>query len=315
VQDAPALDGAIQAALASNRERFNAVVASATRTYIDFDCATLEAQLRGPLRQLIDACEASSSGSGVRVLNTLFDDVVDLVGQHRLGGGSHDVLLASLPDLAPALIDEPRRVFGSLANAIVHLQRHGAPTEEWLRRVQAAAASGNATIALRAGQVAAWSIGLAHYRESALDVAATLTDEALVAALGIDHSVAPLESLARMRRDRWWQPGKPRPAGPIVAHRVGGFRGFGGPFLLPPEVGTRDGSILVRSGDNAWQLHADAWGATLTRAEPEGIDCDQPAAAVLPPGVVAVSAAATADVVAVTIATSYRVLVVEPGVV
>src|SRR5262249_32839538 len=159
--------------------------------------------------------------------------------------------------LAPLLVDDPRRVFGSLANAFVHLQRYGAPTGEWLHRLQVSAPSGDATVALHAGQVAAWGLGLSHFRGSALVVAATLSCDALLAALGADPSTAPPNLLQHLREDRWWQPARTKPSAPTVAHRVGGFRGFGGPFFHPPKVGRRDGCIVIRSGDDSWQLHAD----------------------------------------------------------
>ena len=119
--DAALIDGPMAAALAEHRERCNAVVARASRSYSGFDTAALERQLRGPVRDFVEACERTAPGSGARVLAAVFEPVVELVGQHRLGGGTHDDLLAALPRLARIVVEEPRRVFGSLANAVVHL--------------------------------------------------------------------------------------------------------------------------------------------------------------------------------------------------
>jgi hypothetical protein len=307
------IGGALAAALADHRDRFNAAVGQARRTYVDFDLPTLDHQIRGPLGQIVEACDRVSSGSGSRVLAALFEPVVELVGQHRLGGGSHDGLVTSLSRLAHLLVDEPGVVFVSLANAIIHLDRYDAPTDQWLNRVETAATCGNTTTTLRAGQVAAWTLGLTHFRESALGVASTLSSEALWAALGVTPNLSMPEALKQLQDDRWWRPGRSPSTEPAVAHLVGGFRGFGGPFLAPPRVGTFNGQIVVCSADEAWTLHADAWGATLTRTDARDIALTASNSAVVPPELRPSSVAAVPDITALTIATSYQVLVVEPG--
>ena len=307
------VDGAVAVALTDHRDRFNAVVAQARRTYVDFDIAILERQIRGPLSQIVEACDRVSFGSGSRVLAALFDPVVELVGQRRLGGGSHDGLMTSLPHLARVLVDDPRLVFGSLANAIVHLHRYQAPTDVWLNRVLAAGALGDATTMLHAGQVAAWTLGLSHFRDGALVVASTLSEDALSCALGATLTTPTSETVKLLEGDRWWRPGRSMPAGPAVAQRVGGFRGFGGPFLAPPRVGTRDEQLVVSSGSEAWTLHADAWGATLTRTDADDIEMHPTVDAVVPSALRPSSVAGVPDITAVTVATSYQVLVVEPG--
>jgi hypothetical protein len=204
-------------------------------------------------------------------------------------------------------------VFGSLANAIVYLQRYNVSTDEWLNRVRMAAVLGDTTTTLRAGQVAAWALGLSQFRDGALAVASTLSDNALGAALGATQALPVSETVRRMHAERWWRPGRSMPTSPAVAHRVGGFRGFGGPFLRPPRLGTRDEHIVVCSGDEAWTLHADVWGATLTRREPDGIAHQRSAGALVPSGIRPSTVAVVPDMTAVTVATSYYVLVLEPG--
>lgn len=307
------VDGALAAALAVHRDRCNAVVAQARQSFVDFDVTVLERQIRGPLNATVEACERVAPGSGARVLAALFEPVVALVGQRRLAGGSHDDLMACLPRLARVLVTDPRVVFGSLANAIVNLGRYGASVDEWLSRVERAAAAGDMTTTLRAGQVAAWALGLSHFRPSALAVASTLPGAALAAALGHAEALPAGETVKQLQEDRWWQPGRSTPARPAVVHRAGGFRGFGGPFLAPPRAAARAGHIVVCSGDEAWTLHADAWGATFTRTEPDGVEWQPPHAVFVPAGIRPTTAAAVPDLAAVTVADSYHVLVVAPG--
>lgn len=310
---ATTVDGPLAAALQDQRDRCNSLVAQARRTYADFDVNVLEAELRGPIALTVDACDRLASASGSRVLGAIFGPLVELVGQHRLGGGSHEALLVALPDLGRALVDDPRLVFGSLANAVTNLHRHGVPADQWLARVRAAAATADTATVLHAGQVAAWALGVSHFRESALRVASTLPNDTLGIALGTPQPVPVAETVQQLHADRWWWPTRPRPAAPTVAHRVGGFRGFGGPFLAMPRVGVRDGAIVVIADDAAWVLHADAAGATLTRTDDDGPIDTPPAAVDVPSGLQPSSVAALADITAVTVATSYHVLVVEPA--
>jgi hypothetical protein len=51
--------------------------------------------------------------------------------------------------------------------------------------------------------------------------------------------------------------------------RVGGFRGFGGLFAVPPSVAGGGDRFLVASAEDAWVLFADAFGATFHRAGEE----------------------------------------------
>lgn len=315
---APALDGVMAAALAEHRDRFNAVVVDARRARSDFDVGALTAALAGPLRETVEACEAAAPGSGGRVLAGIFGPVVELLGRRpgEAGPGvSRDPLIAALPGLAPVLIDEPGAVIAALANAAVHLVRFACPLESWLERVIAAARCGaGAAAVLRVGQVAAWAAGLAHYRDSALLVAATLDGGLLGAALSAPGPLDVTATVTALTADRWWRPGRELPSGPEVAQRVGGFSGFGGPFLALPRLGARHGALAVSSDPGTWLVHADAYGATLTRASPGPLDeAPAPRRRALPHGLRPSAAVATSGLTAAVVPTSYQVLIVEPG--
>jgi hypothetical protein len=311
VKDAVVIDGPIVHALADHRDRFNALVAEARRTHSDFDVAVLDDAISGPLRSTAEAAERSLPGSSGRVVAALFPLVVDLVAQRRLGvGGTHGSLLHALPSMAVAITDDPRVLVGSLANAVIQLGRYDVASDEWLSRVARVGATSDVGTTLRAGQVAAWALGASHLRHGALEVAATLDDDELAAALGSEVPLPRAETVERLRADRWWRPDRPLERASF-ARRVGGFRGFGGPFLSPPIVGARDGAIVVRSGGDAWVVHADAFGATLTRTSADEVSTTAAPAGVVPAGIHPTSVAAVADVAAIAVATSYEVLVVE----
>lgn len=305
------VEGVMADALEARRDRYNAIVAAVRQGRPQFDTTTLADQLRGPVAVVVEACEAEVPGSGASVLAAVFEPVVELVRQRRLGGGSHDPMLARLPELAAPLADSPREVFASLANATFHLQRAAIPVEPWLQRVVRASRAGDVETLLRTGQVAAWAMGLAHYRSSALAIAALLPGDALAAAFDLPSDLDVGATVTALGHDRWIRPDGTRVSSDAVVHAVGRFRGFGGAFLAPPVVAVDHDHLVVTSGADAWLLHADAFGATLTRTELEeeargGGDRIPP----LPIGSGVTSVRTVGDTTALTITTSYQVLVV-----
>jgi hypothetical protein len=64
--------------------------------------------------------------------------------------------------------------------------------------------------------------------------------------------------------------------------RIGGFRGFGGQFVSPPELGASGGQLYAFDRDCCWSIHADCFGATLRRFGPNPpADIRQPEPAIL----------------------------------
>jgi hypothetical protein len=114
---------------------------------------------------------------------------------------------------------------------------------------------------------------MAHFRKSALEILGELPDETLLLALGFPAGKRPgRDELLKALRDPWTDPRQPhipgQPGLAIVA-RVGGFRGFGGPFLAPPEVFALDGQLYAFDQAACWSLHADCFGATFQRYGPD----------------------------------------------
>jgi hypothetical protein len=134
---------------------------------------------------------------------------------------------------------------------------------------------------LLAGQAAAWVSGMAHYRLAALDVCARLDPALLSAIFELSPRASMVETVDHLRSDPWWKPGQAQALAPSrpeirVVARAGGFRGFGGPFLVPPVVtGSEDTAFLVSEAvpgeeTRTWRLYADCFGATLVRGVPAG---------------------------------------------
>ena len=124
-------------------------------------------------------------------------------------------------------------------------------------------ASADATDARRIGVIAGWRAGVLALRSEALSSAAAAQPAAVAAALGIAETQVA-EFLAAQAVDRF---GMPSSSG--VVARIGGFRGFGGPWIAPPAsprfVG--DGVIEVDCGAEVWQIVADVFCARLEQVE------------------------------------------------
>jgi hypothetical protein len=73
--------------------------------------------------------------------------------------------------------------------------------------------------------------------------------------------------LTRLSQDIWFNPAVASHTQSLrLARQVGAFRGYGGLFKQPPQIGARDGGWLVSSADDVWFLTVDAFGATFHRA-------------------------------------------------
>ncbi|MBO3084470.1 hypothetical protein [Cellulomonas fengjieae] len=112
--------------------------------------------------------------------------------------------------------------------------------------------------------VAAWRAGAARFRTAALREAASLPRSVAAAVLGLPAGADPAETLARHTQDPWWWPGFRLEPG--VVRRVGGFRGFGGPWVTTPRVVPGGPTGCAVSADGArWAIVADVHGAAVVR--------------------------------------------------
>jgi hypothetical protein len=159
------------------------------------------------------------------------------------------VLLDWVPRLAPALGPDPAAALSDLITAVTRL-RGTVDAVRWRDLVGTAMAGATEATHLRgAVTVAAWRCGAVQWRSAALGAAADLPESVLGGAARLrpggaagspwDAPVAadadPWDVLARNAQDPWWWPGLTGP------WRIGGFRGFGGPWVRIPELLGGDG--------------------------------------------------------------------------
>ncbi|MFO0922227.1 MAG: hypothetical protein U0905_07045 [Pirellulales bacterium] len=179
-----------------------------------------------------------------------------------------------LPALSSSIAKEPKRLSGSLSNAVVAMVTlQPSIVASWLdmmSRLASHVVSGDDL--LRFGKVAAWISGMAEYRKTAIEEAKGLPKDLLRLLWEGFHGLedSDLDSIL----DRWgsepwaFSDNVERNVEPIrYVGSCGDFRGFGGVWLKPPKVGTFNGSLLLTDGELTLELFADRFGASLRRYE------------------------------------------------
>ncbi|MFO1493815.1 MAG: hypothetical protein U1F26_04050 [Lysobacterales bacterium] len=255
--------------LRGGRVEFNRRYAEAQHRYPALDAQAFGDYLSGPVDQIATAIARSDSSAVAAVVDAAFELGLSLHAQRWIGPGARTAGIVetwmALAQHAPQqLAQAPLRVLAAVANALVHWwgQGGGAPWARTLLRVAARARTPEDL--LRAGQVAAWRHGMAHYRDSALERLRTLDRELASLVLEVPLEQWDENMLTRLQQDRWWRPdaGSDRRAASLAGN-VGEFIGYGGRFAEPPVVAQRAGQLLLQSGQERYALYADAYGAQL----------------------------------------------------
>jgi hypothetical protein len=267
-------DSPLARRLETSRAAVNESVARAQRANPGFDAGAFAAFACGPLDALARAVGAAAPERADTAAGELFGLALELFASNLLGGTDPGRPLESawsrvLPAAARCLADDPRGVATAVTNLVLNLQRERPQiAARWVDAAVplAARASGTRSF-LDAALVAAWRCGLAHGRDTALAAWRRLPDPVKPIALGMAPAAPlPVDIEARLA-DPWWSPSAPPGLAPelrIVA-RAGRFRGFGGPFTRPPQVGCADGLLIAFDRDGCWALHADHFGVVLKR--------------------------------------------------
>ncbi|ADG74343.1 hypothetical protein Cfla_1445 [Cellulomonas flavigena DSM 20109] len=191
---------------------------------------------------------------------------LDLLARGRWHAASvpRGVVLTVLPRLATWVRAWPADVVPAVLAASRGVARAGL-LDAWVDRVARADVPAAPTDVRPALLVAAWRSGLVRYRDAALDAAAALPAATAAALLEVPEAEVGVV-LERHRADRWWWPG--RDDGPGVVQRVGGFVGWGGPWVQVPRVaaGGPTGWLVVVDG-TVGAVVADVHGSAVVGLE------------------------------------------------
>lgn len=250
VADRSAVDAVLQGAVARGGDR-DAVRAAV----VDLAAASEPFTVEGELDPVL--------------AGALLGRVTDLAARGRwtAGGAERTAVTDLLPRLTGLLRSQPAATVDAVCAASRAVARAGDLTlfGSLLAAVPEAA---EPAVVRSAVLVAAWRSGAARFRLAALREATALPAPVAGAALGLPAGTDPAQALARHALDPWWWPGYRSEPG--VVRRVGGFRGFGGPWVTTPRVvpGGPTGCAVTADGVT-WAIVADAHGAAVVRLADE----------------------------------------------
>jgi len=265
--------------IANHRETLNKSVRERLHSGAKFDPSDFLLQLDqgiGPV--LSEVAKRFPERAGIALIG-LCEVVLDLLAAGQLRSSSITAtspLMSSLwnrlmPKLAVPIAIDSKRVAASLSNALIQIaQESPMVAVRWLRNLMEVADElRTVDSALHAGRFLAWTSGLAQYRMSVLGYAATMPAELVQLCLsGSGQATGGSGSvwIERLKKDPW--------AGGVDSGdarqwkkvgRVGAFRGFGGVLLAPPLVWCDEAGLLASDGQRIWKIHADRFGAIMTR--------------------------------------------------
>ncbi|MBF0255913.1 MAG: hypothetical protein HQL47_05505 [Gammaproteobacteria bacterium] len=259
-------------ALTGQRETFNQRFLRAQQQNRRLDGERFAAVLRDQAAPVAEAVAKVAADRLDPVVSVLFDVCLHLTGLELMGPGSHLPQLDRafrqlLPTQAALIAEDPERLIRSLSNAVYNLAMEpAADADRWIELMQALTPSIETPERwLEAGSVAAWRCGMAHYREGALTAAAQLPREILAPLFDLKPDDLPEDLLERLANP-WYRPAA-HPVEPSLhlVGRTGGFQGFGGPFVEPPEVARFGDQLYAFDRQQAWTLFADGFGLVMRR--------------------------------------------------
>ncbi len=258
--------------LRAGRAELNRRHGLARHRYPGIDDEVFLGLLAGPLDALVAQVAAVDAGAVPRVVECVYDLSLSLLGQRWLGPGGRapgilDGWLALAQNAPRFIAEDPQACLAAIANAQVHWSQQGDGIAWTQTLIALAARAPSLDELLRAGQVAAWRHGLAHYRMSALQRARQLPRELTAIAFGLGLREWQDGYLDQLAADCWFRPdAKDAGKRPRVVARIGDFVGFGGGFPTPPLASCDSSQLLLQSEAVQFLVFADAYGASLQPA-------------------------------------------------
>lgn len=174
----------------------------------------------------------------------------------------HRLYTSALPRLARFLRESPSRLLSALTTALPQLSRYdeGLPTRWLLSLLSVADDCETTDELLKLGQVLAWTHGMAHFRDSALEVFRGLPPRL--------QELLPDEATLV---ERWPSAGTTTVA---LLARSGGFLGLDGHFVTPPMVEFLGEHLIAYDGEHHYWIHADRFGTTCLRVHEDALPPD-----------------------------------------
>lgn len=282
------ISGTLADILKKNRTRYNTLFALARQTRPSLDGEMLGYYLLEVVQPVILELEQRHSGNIEPVTDALFENILNLMKTHRLGAGSRNPEFETcwknaMTQLAEIFELNPNAIVNKITNALVTIFSvpDTRPLEWMARMVKIKPLIRDEEIFKKAGFVSAWMSGMAHYRDTALEILNALPDEMVSAMFpAIKNSGGTIrEFVTELKNNPWKNPDAIVSAPEVLkqVRAIGAFTGFGGLFPTPPTVTADSKGIIVRCRDRSWRLHADRYGHYLQPINASSLERRSPA--------------------------------------
>lgn len=264
-------NSAMHRVLAAHRETLNAMFRAHLALHRNLEAEDFFAVLAldlAPIAQAID----EAGGPLDRVFRQFYELALTLTERGLLGPKARlQTVTRCWRELLPRfgyLLGTHPEVAVSLSNAAYHMRVRPDVLDTWLSTMaRVAALQPSAAALLKAGQVAVWSSGMAHFRESALDAWLQLDGPLSHVTLRLEpHDETPKNVLRQQLQHPFLTPGSVQNPSLKAIWCVGGFRGFGGSFFHPPMLTAHGNQVFARDRAGTFRIFADVFGATVERA-------------------------------------------------
>ncbi|MBL7977599.1 MAG: hypothetical protein JNN12_04600 [Bacteroidetes Order II. Incertae sedis bacterium] len=116
-----------------------------------------------------------------------------------------------------------------------------------------------------AALILAWRSGLVLYRTTAIKAAEQLPESLARILLEVPEAHTLSFILENLQKSLWF---RSETGQHDENTQIGGFQGFGGAFLNPPEIALlNQQTLLAKDTTGTWEIHADCYGHALVRHE------------------------------------------------
>lgn len=275
------IKGVLALELSARQGEYNSRFHAMRRVYPGLHAAEFSFFLAEDAQPVADAASMHGGRTPREICEALYDFGIEALGSRMFSAAAglrglwRNIMLSYIRYFIVDPVSFPRIAANAIYNLSLTSYNSAAAWEKTL--VSLAGHAGNKEELLDYGKALAWRCGLAHYRDSALDLIKKFQPPVQRIILGIPEIVAGNELasvLNSLEGDPWFHPqDHPLPAGGAARHlemvsSAGGFRGFGGPFISPPLVETVEGRIVAYDGKLSFIISADIYGTTLTKVDP-----------------------------------------------
>lgn len=269
-----ALSAAFSRALSANRKAFNGQVGAVRLRAPGLDMGQFTAFLTEYGDPLIIALARQNPDCVPRCASEIFTMALDLAAHGALGTDSRGLAVRrAWGDIAPAMLglleSTCTQTLGLVTNSAIKLcALDGVRVDTWVDNMSDLLPKATDNKTLRAlVTMCAWRAGASHFRQNALAAGDFLPPDLACAAVG-SHGDNWQGLVSRYKANDWWQPESGLRQSE-KGYLFGRFSGYGGRFNRPPSVRACAQGFFVMSGEAAFLMIADAYGATLHGASVE----------------------------------------------